>query len=423
MTARSTLSKNVQVLKGIKCPDDRKYIQNPIEGEPGLALRTYASGEKRWLYRYRFRDGRLNDLGQPVVKQGLKNLGRFPDKSLQQVCKEVLKLRSQQNDGLLDLAVGTDVHTVRSVAEDWMNKYVLSSLKPTTTKSYRADLNVYILPAIGEMPIGDVRRRDVIELQDEVFEAGVTGKGASRRADQIVTTVSSIYGWAIKQDRYGVEHNPASNIDRKHNNQPRTRVLEEREIAKFWLGCDDVNSVPEIGYIFRLLLLTGKRRSEVTGVPLSELDLDRPDPRWNIDGSRLGAKGNSHTIPLTPYCAELWREAINRFSNGSHVFAGHRTDSTSPHINENTPTRVMRKFRKQIDVDDLTVHDLRRTVRTQMAKLKIPRDISKLCLAHSGGDSGDVHDAVYNQHEYFDEMLEAFQMWEDELLRLVKEHR
>jgi integrase len=60
------------------------------------------------------------------------------------------------------------------------------------------------------------------------------------------------------------------------------------------------------------------------------------------------------------------------------------------------------------------LHDLRRTCRTGLARLKVPEIVAERCLNHAPKGLSKV----YNVHEYQDEKAEAFQKWADEI-RLI----
>ena len=53
-------------------------------------------------------------------------------------------------------------------------------------------------------------------------------------------------------------------------------------------------------------------------------------------------------------------------------------------------------------------HDLRRTVGTRLAELRIPKEIRDRVLNHSPGDVGSKH---YNLHDYADEKRDALNRW------------
>lgn len=61
------------------------------------------------------------------------------------------------------------------------------------------------------------------------------------------------------------------------------------------------------------------------------------------------------------------------------------------------------------------VHDLRRTLRTGLARLRVPRDVAERCLNHALPEI----EAVYNTHDYLDERREAMQRWGAHVAGLV----
>jgi integrase len=55
-----------------------------------------------------------------------------------------------------------------------------------------------------------------------------------------------------------------------------------------------------------------------------------------------------------------------------------------------------------------TPHDLRRTVGTRLAELRVPREVRDGVLNHAARDVGTKH---YNLHDYADEKREALNRW------------
>ena len=61
-------------------------------------------------------------------------------------------------------------------------------------------------------------------------------------------------------------------------------------------------------------------------------------------------------------------------------------------------------------------HDLRRTVGTRLAELRIAKEICDRVLNHAAGDVGSKH---YNLHDYFDEKREALTRWSRALSAII----
>ena len=70
-------------------------------------------------------------------------------------------------------------------------------------------------------------------------------------------------------------------------------------------------------------------------------------------------------------------------------------------------------------ISNATVHDLRRTVGTNLARIGVSKDIRARMLDHVDG-TRSVTDAVYNQHEFWAEKRAALLLWwEVELRRII----
>jgi integrase len=66
-------------------------------------------------------------------------------------------------------------------------------------------------------------------------------------------------------------------------------------------------------------------------------------------------------------------------------------------------------------VTSWTIHDIRRTVRSKLAELGVPREVARKVLNHEDGKV----DRIYNRHEYLAEKREALARWELKLLAMV----
>ena len=100
----------------------------------------------------------------------------------------------------------------------------------------------------------------------------------------------------------------------------------------------------------------------------------------------------------------------------SYAFPGRgRFDSA---IDLREATRPMTRLMADLGIANATLHDLRRTVGTNLARLGISKDIRARVLNHVDG-ARSVTDAVYNQHEFWAEKRAALERWEAELRRIV----
>jgi len=233
-------------------------------------------------------------------------------------------------------------------------------------------------------------------------------------AHALLATVRRLYRWASTPGRgYGITGSPCFNIrptDLIGEKQPRTRVLEDREIRAFVRACDQLGY--PYGTIGKVLLLTGARHREVSEAPWAEFDLDAKT--WTIDPARF--KSNiEHVVPLTDDVLALLND-VPRFKRGNHVFSTTWGEK---------PTMIGDKIKTQIDAlmaqelgtkpKPWRVHDLRRTVRSHLSALQIPDHVAEMVLGH--GRKGLQR--VYDQHRYEDELREALTRWAARLRSIV----
>ena len=92
-------------------------------------------------------------------------------------------------------------------------------------------------------------------------------------------------------------------------------------------------------------------------------------------------------------------------------------------LNDESPfngfSRSKRTFDSEIDIEPYTLHDLRRTFSSIMAKLGTPIHVTEKILNHASGTISGVA-AVYNRHSYQDEMRDAFRAYEAYLSKLIE---
>ena len=83
------------------------------------------------------------------------------------------------------------------------------------------------------------------------------------------------------------------------------------------------------------------------------------------------------------------------------------------------PSSNFNKTKQQLDrlsgTTGWTIHDLRRTVRSKLAELRVPEIVARKVLNHEAGKV----DRIYNRHEYLTEKREALVLWERRLKEIV----
>ena len=130
----------------------------------------------------------------------------------------------------------------------------------------------------------------------------------------------------------------------------------------------------------------------------------------------LAKNRNEHRVPLSRQAAELLQEALDASEDETYVFPAERKGA---HIAPRSVSKATERTRAKLGVADITLHDLRRTAGTYLARFAVPKDIRERILNHGGKRKSSITDGVYNQYEYDAEKRAALELWADALEGIV----
>lgn len=191
-----------------------------------------------------------------------------------------------------------------------------------------------------------VTRADVAKLHATI------GTTVPYEANRVLALIRTLFKLAKAWGLWNQE-NPATNIDRFPETK-RDRFLQPLELPKF-LEALQHESV-YVRAAFLTMLLTGAREQEVLSMQWSDVDLQQAI--WRIP---LTKSGKPHMVALPTPVVEIL-QALPRQLNNPYVFPG---KSSSGRMT--SPWAAWGRICKRMGVDDLRVHDLRRTLGSWMA--------------------------------------------------------
>lgn len=132
-------------------------------------------------------------------------------------------------------------------------------------------------------------------------------------------------------------------------------------------------------------------------------EVDETKGLWTIPGERT-KNGKSHAVPLTASALKVLA-AIPR-TKSPYVFPA-RGKPEQPYSGY---SKGKRELNAAVGMEDWTLHDLRRTAATGMARLGVAPHVVERVLNHVSGTFSGVA-GIYNRFKYEDEMLDALQLW------------
>jgi integrase len=272
--------------------------------------------------------------------------------------------------------------SVAEVAQNWLQRHVEKN-KLRTGDEYRRVLNRYILPRWKDRIFVELRRSDFTALLDMIED-----KHGARQADVVLTTLRSIASWLHKRDDSYTP--PFARGMRRASREGRARILNDDEIKRLWLVGDKAEIYP-IGPLAQLLLLTAQRRQKLCALKWDDIQ----DGIWTIRTAPK-EKGNAGTLKLPRIALDILR-AQPRLIDQPYVFASRFGGPWDP------SSKLKRRIDELSGVSGWTLHDLRRTSKTLMARAGVRPDISERVLGHViRGVEG-----VYDRHAYESEKADA----------------
>jgi integrase len=274
--------------------------------------------------------------------------------------------------------------TFEDVAAQWLKRHVRGNKLRSEGEITRL-LKVHVFPAWKDRAFLSIRRSDVAELLDEIED-----DHGARQADCVLTITRSAMNWyAARHDDYVP---PIVKGMRRTNpkERARARILDDGEISAVWAAANGT-----FGAFVKLLLLTAQRRAKVVGMCWPDISTDG---MWTIR-AEAREKGTGGELALPPMALEIIR-ALPHLGNNPHVLAAARGNG---HLNNFGKAKRELDAKLPVDMPPWTLHDLRRTARSLLARVGVRPDIAERVLGHA--QPGIVQ--LYDRHPYQLEKADA----------------
>ena len=360
-----------------------RQLKPPVRGQkthfddalPGFGVRVSQGGSKSFVVMY-------------GSNRRLKTVGRYPKLSLADARREAKRLQVE----LLDeqpLAphekVGFDTARRRFLADSKVRN------KERTYQDYKRLLHRHFS---FSQDLGDLKRADIM--------SAVEGLSSTPSEQQhAFVAIRVMMNWCVK--RGFLEHSPVPPVSFKRSS--RATILSDADLAAVW------ERAVEVGYpygtITQLLILTGQRRGEVAGLRRS----------WFEDDLVVYPEGftknkREHRLPLSPLAQEIIAKVPD---TGDLLFPARGSEDRC----FNGWGKSKERFDKPLTVAPYTLHDIRRTFSSNLARMGVPIFVTERLLNHISGTVSGVA-AVYNRYSYLDEMRAAVRQHDEFLATLTQ---
>lgn len=331
----------------------------------GFMLRIAKSGRKTYCLKYRYSNRQrwltIGEHGSPWT----------PDTARARA-KEALYQASHGED---PQAVKVETRTKSGTIKELFERYFVEGRidKPLKRESSwkvdRTNYTRHIEPLIGKRIARELTLSDLSQWQAQVA-AGKTsldvktrkqgraivtgGTGAAARS---MRTLSAMMSWAVRHEI--LDQNPCGKIQ-KYRDEQRERALTEDEATRLWTMIAEAEKAwviaKDFADIFRLIMLTGARRTEIVALRWSEVDFDRARLVLPPVRTKMGALNRSRYIVLSAPALDILQKVKRR---GEHVFPSSVGDKPLVGVN-----RAWEKVRTLAGIPDVRLHDLRHSFAT-----------------------------------------------------------
>lgn len=371
----------------------------------GLWVRVSVKGAVTFFYRYRF-----------LGKQDKMTIGSYPQLGLKDAREEVEKwaavLAKGDNPKIKrDLERGkiSTQFTFEQLFREW---FAMVCIQKESSPLIIRSFELHVFPKVGKYPAAELTLHNWLTLLDRL------SKAYSEITKRVISNAKQCYSWAVKRQILTV--NPLSELTGRDFGIKKgigKRTLERKEIAMVWMAIDDSRLMERNKLLLKLLLFFACRLSELRLA--KESDFDFVEGVWTVppENHKTGRQtGQPLLRPIIPEIVPLLQRAMD-IAPGEFVFSG-RKDGPMPEGNHLSITANLRQFMLKAyheNVPHFTVHDLRRTARTNFSELADPIVAEKM-LGHAlPGVLG-----VYDKYQYMDEMREAYGKWWARLMSIIE---
>ena len=330
----------------------------------GLGVRVFPTGAKSFVLMYRTRD----------TRKRLMTLGKYGVLTLHEArerAKRALVAARDGADPLEELQEARRGNTVKDLAAIYLERHAKKHKK--SWKDDERRLNKYIVPALGHRKITDVKRSDVARLHGDI------GDSKPYEANRVLALIAVMFNKAAEWGYLPEDAlNPAARVQ-SFREKSRDRWVRPDELPALMQA---IEAEPNI-YIraaFKLYLLTGLRRSELLGLRWKDVDLTRKELR--LEDTKAG---RSHVVPLSASAVDILR-SLPRHLGNAYVLPGHIHGR--PLVNVAKPWG---RIRTAAGLEDVRLHDLRRTVGSWMATNGASLPLIAAALGHSNISTTQVY--------------------------------
>jgi integrase len=261
--------------------------------------------------------------------------------------------------------------------QQWLATTVAATCRPRTIDSYRHTVNRYLTPTLGTKKL----TRLTVSVVQQAF-AQWQERGASPR---VLHEMRKVLGAALTQAQREelIDRNPARLLRLPRYEPKEVRPWTAQQLATFLAAAEGDPLFPA----FVLVAIYGLRRSEVLGIRWQDVESDQRvihirHQIQRIDGTlrltSVKTRAGARDLPLVP----LVESALRLVKVGGPSELIFRTSTGNP-VEPHNLARSFRRIVAMTDLPPITLHHVRHTTATLLARLNVPTRHAQQILGHA----------------------------------------
>lgn len=381
----------------------KREKQLVLSDRDGMYVRISKAGGVSFFIRYRY-NGKAEQL----------TLGPYPQLSLREARDKSLHYRSILIDGKnpkiqkkLEFTQNLDAMTFGELIQLWYEKEASHRIKRHA--SIFNTIRNHLYPAFEHAPIADLTTHHFLDELDK------TARRSPHQVQVLITNVRKAYALGIR--RRLISNNPlvgiSSNLDFGVQRNEGERALNDDEL-RLLLKYIHESEASKISAIIFLALFFGCRMGELQMARIDHFDFF--NMTWTVppENHKTGRKTKRSIV--RPIIKEIvpFIELLAGFSDDQvHLITSQKTRSLmAPNFWSRYPSRVndwLHENNHKI-IEHWSMHDLRRTFRTNMSTIAQPH-VSEIMIGHKLPGVWQT----YDKYDYLEEQKVAYGKWWERL--------
>jgi integrase len=407
-----------RALKGLPVPPKPQQLDYFDSKARGLGLRISYGGRKSFFAMYSNSAGKRQRVS--LGEYGRLEEGKLSLAEARKRAKAQLGEVAKNQDPAADARAVRAAPTVRTLATDFIAMQRKQGRK--SADKQEGMLARDVLPTLGDRKVRGLVRTDIKTIMDKI-----TRRGAPVQANRVHEVVRAMLNFAIEEEIYGLESNPADRLG-KHRNPElgRDRWLTQEEIGAYWKELDKELRSPAAAV--RLCLLTAQRQHNVLGMRLDQLALD--DRLWIVP-ARTTKTSRPYKVPLSTAAVGIIEARIAELEEAEQKRANREHRSPEPVTwllpkvrGGNGPAglyftgKAHRAACERAKIADYAMHDHRHTFATHCEQMGISRLIWDGIMGHAQNGMADL----YSGHDFAEQRLDCMERWADRIAATLSDN-